>query len=108
MRYCESTRRYYSNTKFAMAVLVTSALLIFTGMRGNLIIFLLIPFFVALGLINSRLNLRNIAYALLLTFAGGYIVTANMFPDLLIGDLLVIIAERISTGASDGIWYVFN
>jgi oligosaccharide repeat unit polymerase len=108
MRYCASTRRYYSNLKFAMAVLVTSAFLLFTGMRGNLIIFLFMPFLVALGLIDPNLRIRNLILALILTFMGGYIVTALMFPDLSSGDLMMVIAERISTGASDGIWYVIT
>ena len=106
MRYCDETRRYYSNTKFAIAILLTSAFLIFTGMRGNLIIFMLTPFLVALGIIDARLNIRNIAYALVLTVVGGLIVTVFMFPDLPVAELLVVVAERISSGASDGIWYV--
>jgi hypothetical protein len=108
MRFCDQTKRYYSNTKLAFAVFVTSALLIFTGMRGNLIIFIFTPFMVTLGLIEARLKLRNVIYLLGLTIGGGIVVTVLMYPDLPITDLLIVIIERISAGASDGIWYVVS
>lgn len=108
MRFCDQTKRYYSNTKLAFAVFVTSALLIFTGMRGNLIIFIFTPFLVIIGLIDARLKLRNIIYPLILTIGGGLVVTVLMYPDLPITDLLVVVIERISAGASDGIWYVVS
>lgn len=108
MRYCDQTRRYYSNAKFAIAILFTSALLIFTGMRGNLIIFMFTPFLVALGLVDARLKLRSIFYALVLTVGGGLVVTTLMYPDLPVAELLTVVAERISAGASDGIWYVVS
>jgi hypothetical protein len=108
MRFCDHTKRYYSNFKLASAILLTSAFLIFTGMRGNLIIFMFTPFIVALGLIDARLKLRNIVYALGLTVGGGFVVTALMYPDLPVAELLIVIVERISAGASDGIWYVVS
>lgn len=106
MRFCEQTKRYYSNKKLVFAVFITSALLIFTGMRGNLIIFILTPFLVAVGIIDARLKIHNVVYPLGLTICGGLVVTVLMYPDLPLIDLLIVIIERISAGASDGIWYV--
>lgn len=108
MRFCDQTRHYYSNAKLASAILLTSAFLIFTGMRGNLIIFMFTPFIVALGLIDARLKMRNIIYALGFTVGGGVFVTVLMYPDLPVAELLIVIVERISAGASDGIWYVVS
>ena len=106
MRYCEKTKRYYSTRKLLVAIFVTSALLLFTGMRGNLIIFMFTPFLVALGVINSRVKIRFIVYALTLTISGGSVVTALMAPGLPLAELLLVVLDRISSGASDGIWYV--
>jgi hypothetical protein len=63
---------------------------------------------VTLGLIDGGLKLRSIIYLLGLTVGGGLVVTVLMYPDLPLTDLLIVIAARISAGASDGIWYVVS
>ena len=103
-----SYKPFFNRGIFFIMLIATSLLLIFTGMRGNLVIFIFFPFVVLFGLVSKGNPFFLILRVFLLTFFGGMIVTQLMYPELDIVQLLELILARITTGATDGISYMYS
>lgn len=106
MGRCKDTKRYYNTTLFSALVLVTGALLIFTGMRGNVVIFLFYPMMAVYGLYSNTANFSKILILTVTTFCFGFYVTVLMYPVLSSSELLLLIMARVSSSATDGLSYM--
>ena len=105
---CKDTKKYYNTLIFIILLFVTSCFLIFTGMRGNLIIFVLFPFLTLIGLTSKKTSFFRVIGIFILTFSGGMTVSTLMYPNLDIMGLLSLIFARLTTGASDGISFMIS
>lgn len=107
MGYSESYKKYYKRLIFILLVLISFLFLVFTGMRGNTLIFMFFPFLVLFGYLpsgtSSFLLILRITFV---TFISGMIVSKAMYPELPLSELLLLIFARVTTGATDGISYM--
>ena len=106
LQFSDETKKYYNNNFFFIMVISTIAFLLFTGIRGNVITFMLIPFVLMMGYLESGGRVRKqVTYIVLFAFIAFLIVTSLMSPDLNLIDLIFLIMERLGGGATDGITY---
>lgn len=103
---CDETKRFYNPIIFILVLIITTSFLMFTGMRGNILIFIFFPFMALIGLYSNQVNFFRILILLFFTIFGGMFVTTLMYPDLDIFALVNLIFVRLTTGASDGISYM--
>lgn len=107
MGFCKETKNYYSTSIFLILSLITLLLLVFTGMRGNVLTFYFFPFIVLLGLITgSYLNFRLI-FSFLSIAIFGFLATAYMYQTYNIYEIFLVLVQRISIQATDGITQSF-
>jgi oligosaccharide repeat unit polymerase len=104
----ESSRKYFNKKVFAVIVTLVMVFNIFTGMRGNVLIFVFFPILFYMGMQNNTIRSEKIAILFITTFVAGFIVTKYMYPDVEIIDIFVIIFERVSYNAVDGISYILG
>lgn len=101
-KYSPHLKKYYSPTILLTIVAVASFFLIAGGMRGNIVIFLFIPFIYIWSLVTKPKMLP-----LILTFTGtfllGILVTLKMYSGVSAQVLFMILFSRFTTGASDGL-----
>jgi oligosaccharide repeat unit polymerase len=102
----DDTKKYYNPLLFLILILTTITLLVFTGMRGNVVIFMFFPFLALIGLYSGKINLLSIVYIISGTFVSGMIVTVLMYPQLSFIELILLIFARISSSATDGLSYM--
>ncbi|MDC3358757.1 oligosaccharide repeat unit polymerase [Pseudomonadales bacterium] len=100
-----SLRKYYSTTLFMILLSTTSFLLIATGMRGNIIIFMFVPFLYIRSLVKP-IKFSEIAVGFAFTFAIGLFATVQMYTSASSGKLIEIIWSRLTGGASDGLSFI--
>lgn len=89
------------------AFLITSSFLVFTGLRGNLITFIFTPILILIGIFGDKFSLKRILFFFTIAFAGGLLITSLMYNSLDVIFLFSLIIERLTSGASDGITYVY-
>ncbi len=89
-------------------IAITSALLIFTGMRGNIITFIFTPFIILIGLISNKISIKAMVVLFSLGIFGGMLISALMYRNSDIVFLTLLILERLGGGASDGISFVIQ
>jgi hypothetical protein len=103
----EELAKYYKTRYMVFLFVSVSAFLIFTGIRGNLITFMFTPFLVAIGLKNHKPKIKTIGPIFLFALAGGIVMTDLMYGGLPILDILMLIIERLSGAATDGIHQMY-
>ena len=109
MGYSESYKKYYKRIIFIFLVLISFLFLVFTGMRGNTLIFMFFPFLVLFGYLpGGASSFFLILRITVLTFISGMVVTKLMYPELPLNELLLLIFARLTTGATDGISYMVS
>lgn len=106
LSFCKETRYFFHPFIFILLIIITSSFLVFTGMRGNLIIFLFFPFLVLFGMTSQKIKFSKLFLIFMVTFFGGLLVTYLMAPDESIYGIFEVILKRLTSGASDGISYV--
>lgn len=106
MGKCHLTNHLYKRWVFFCMVLLTCAFLIFTGLRGNIVIFFFTPFMVAFGFLINRGHASAVIPVFIFTMLGGLLVNSFMYRDANSLEMLTIILQRLTGGASDGISYV--
>lgn len=89
-------------------ILITSSLLIFTGMRGNIITFIFTPFIILMGLISDKVSIKALLSLFIMGVVGGMLISALMYKNSDLIFLLILILERLGGGASDGITLVIQ
>jgi len=103
---CAQTKNYYSRAVFLALLIMTGLFNIFTGMRGNVVIFIFYPMLAMLGIYSSKVRITQIILIFLGTLGFGGYVSKLMYPSLAISELFLLIVARISSSATDGITYM--
>lgn len=105
LQFNSDTRKYYKTFILVALILITSSLLVFTGLRGNLITFMFTPFLIATGLATEKTGTKSILMLFLLALLGGVLITKLMYGDIQLVDIFFLIVARLSGAATDGIEY---
>lgn len=94
---------------FFSLFMLTVSFNVFTGMRGNIIIFVITPLVIFYGYLFKKIKLKTLALLFSTTFMFGLLSTNFMYPQYSTLDTIGLILERLSSSASDGIHYsVYN
>jgi oligosaccharide repeat unit polymerase len=102
-----SLRKYYSTILFTILLCTTSFLLVATGMRGNIIIFMFIPFLYIRSLVKP-INFIEIIVGFVFTFAIGLFATVQMYTSASSESLVAIVWSRLTGGAADGLSFIIG
>jgi hypothetical protein len=105
-KFNSQLKNYYKNSYFIILIVMTTLLLSFTGIRGNIILFLFTPFVVLFGLLNDKLKLIPIMQLFLLSLFIGSFITYLMYGTANIFMIMELIIKRLTVGATDGIEYM--
>jgi oligosaccharide repeat unit polymerase len=97
-----------SKYTFYFLLVITSAFLVFTGLRGNLITFIFTPFTILMGMISNRISIKALFTLFSLGIIGGMLISALMYQSSDPIFLMVLILERLTGGATDGISVVIQ
>ena len=103
---CAQTKRYYNRLVFLTLLIVTASLNIFTGMRGNVVIFIFYPMLALFGVYGPKVRISQIGLMFLGTLSFGAYVSILMYPSLGVNELSLLILARISSSATDGLSYM--
>ncbi|MDA9096186.1 hypothetical protein N9J88_07320, partial [Porticoccaceae bacterium] len=104
----EELKKYYKQRYMVALFLLISAFLVFTGLRGNLITFMFTPFLVVLGLKDGKPKLKTIVSIFLFALFGGIVLTDLIYGGIPLLAILILIIERLSGAATDGIHQMYN
>jgi oligosaccharide repeat unit polymerase len=105
MKNLDPMKKYYSNFAAVSLFFITACFLVFTGLRGNLLTFMLTPliFGVSINLIRTSMMLKIMGG--LFAVSGALFISSLMYAgrglDLL--DLTLLIWKRLTSAATDGI-----
>jgi oligosaccharide repeat unit polymerase len=89
-------------------IVITSAFLMFTGLRGNLITFMFTPFLILMGMISKKISIKVLFSLFSLGILGGVLISALMYKNSDPIFLIFLILERLGGGATDGISVVIE
>lgn len=103
----EGLKQYYRRRYMVMLFLLISAFLVFTGLRGNLITFMFTPFLVVIGLKDNRPKLKTIISIFMFALLAGIVLTDLLYGGIPLLAILVLIVERLSGAATDGIHQMY-
>lgn len=106
-QFSPALKKYYSTYLFITLFIITAFLLVATGMRGNVVIFLFIPFIYIKSLVQP-ISSKEMSLAFVFTFGIGFFATMKMYSSSSGSILLLweIIWSRITAGGSDGLSYI--
>ena len=103
----EGLKKYYKKHYMVALFLLISAFLVFTGLRGNLITFMFTPFLIVIGLRDGKPKLKTIVPIFLFALLGGILLTDLIYGGIPLLAILMLIIERLSGAATDGIHQMF-
>lgn len=104
-QFSPALKKYYSRFLFLTLFLVAAFLLVATGMRGNVVIFLFIPFIYIKSLVQP-IKKKELSLAFVFTFGIGLFATIQMYSSNSFSLLVEIIWSRLTAGGSDGLSYI--
>lgn len=111
--YISTPNRSYSKVRLSWVFLtifliINGSFLVFTGIKGNIITFLIIPLVIFHNLYVARTTLLGLFLLFGISTIFLYFLVSNMIPNANFLGLVQFILFRLGSGATDGLHYVIH
>ena len=97
-----------SSVYFVIFLFLNIAFLAFTGMKANVVMFLIFPILIFHSLYIAKISNLNSIIALILVFCSIFFMIHRMMPTEEITGIFNFLLFRIGSGATDGLHYVIH
>lgn len=105
--YDKRMANHFNKYIFTLMLLSTCFFLVATGIRGNLITFILIPMIILYGRVNGRIRINKAIFLTLIGLFALIVSTKLMYKDTSVLDIFYLIFIRIALLGTDGIEFMY-